>query len=220
MMDSIPTATRGCRVPSRIPTAPMLCHLWLAETWSDKVSRIWRLRCKTTAVIYNVIYTYTKGSWIIQPYFQYTDVPTNAQIGVVKGASTKGGAILLSHAFKHGFSLPGAGNISRARVALLRTVNLMYGPGSGGMVRHCDAHLSIRRLLRSRRSFVGPRDQLHAGLRLRSDGVNDNQSERAEIGFVFGNNVVEKTKRAGGLNLRAAYFTNARWAQLSHRRSG
>src|ERR1700719_2762618 len=39
--------------------------------------------------IYNVIYTYTKGPWIIQPYFQYTDVPTNASIGVVKGASTK-----------------------------------------------------------------------------------------------------------------------------------
>ncbi len=56
--------------------------------------------------IYNVIYTYTKGSWIIQPYFQYTDVPTNAQIGIVKGASTTGGAILLSYAFKHGFSLP------------------------------------------------------------------------------------------------------------------
>ena len=34
--------------------------------------------------IYNVIYTYSRGSWIIQPYFQYTDVPTNAKIGVVK----------------------------------------------------------------------------------------------------------------------------------------
>ena len=38
--------------------------------------------------IYNVIYTYTKGPWIIQPYFQYTNVPTNAKIGIVKGAST------------------------------------------------------------------------------------------------------------------------------------
>ena len=27
--------------------------------------------------MYAVIYTYTKGSWIVQPYFQYTDVPTN-----------------------------------------------------------------------------------------------------------------------------------------------
>ena len=56
--------------------------------------------------IYNVIYTYTKGPWIVQPYFQYTDVPTNKKIGIVNGASTKGGAILASYAFKHGFSLP------------------------------------------------------------------------------------------------------------------
>ena len=56
--------------------------------------------------IYNVIYTYNKGSWIVQPYFQYTSVPTNQKIGIVKGASTTGGAILVSHAFKHGFSLP------------------------------------------------------------------------------------------------------------------
>jgi len=32
--------------------------------------------------IYNVIYTYTKGPWIIQPYYQYTNVPTNAKIEV------------------------------------------------------------------------------------------------------------------------------------------
>ena len=32
--------------------------------------------------IYNVIYTYTKGPWIVTPYFQYTNIPTNASIGV------------------------------------------------------------------------------------------------------------------------------------------
>src|SRR5579864_8743207 len=36
--------------------------------------------------IYNVIYTYNKGAWIVQPYWQYTDVPTNAKIGIAKGA--------------------------------------------------------------------------------------------------------------------------------------
>jgi hypothetical protein len=56
--------------------------------------------------IYNVIYTYRKGSWLVQPYFQYTSVPTNTKIGIVKGASTTGGAILVNHTFKHGFSLP------------------------------------------------------------------------------------------------------------------
>ena len=40
--------------------------------------------------IYNVIYTFTKGPWIIQPYFQYTDVPTNTGGGHYQGASTQG----------------------------------------------------------------------------------------------------------------------------------
>src|SRR5262249_24384571 len=55
--------------------------------------------------IHNVIYTYTKGPWIIQPFFQYTNVPTNPDIGIVKGASTTGGAICATHTFGHGFSL-------------------------------------------------------------------------------------------------------------------
>ncbi len=83
--------------------------------------------------IYNVIYMYMKGPLMIQPYFQYTGVPTNVKIGVVNGASTKGGAILFSYAFKHGFSLPvryeyigSSGSVAQD------TVNLMYGPGSGG----------------------------------------------------------------------------------------
>ena len=85
--------------------------------------------------IYNVIYTYTKGPWIVQPYFQYTDVPTNAKIGIVKGASTKGGAILASYAFKHGFSLPVRWEyISSSGSAAQNSVNLMYGPGSNGTI--------------------------------------------------------------------------------------
>jgi hypothetical protein len=83
--------------------------------------------------IYNIIYTYTKGAWIVQPYFQYTNVPSNAQIGVVKGASTKGGALLLSHAFKRGFSLAGRGEyITSSGSVNNQAVNLIFGPGSGG----------------------------------------------------------------------------------------
>ena len=81
--------------------------------------------------IYNLIYTYTKGSWVIQPYFQYTDVPTNATIGIAKGASTKGGALLATYNFKHGFSLAArpeyiatTGSVSNG------AINLLYGPGS------------------------------------------------------------------------------------------
>src|SRR5260370_6287712 len=55
--------------------------------------------------IYNLIYTYTKGPWVVQPYFQYSDVPTNATIGIDQGAGTKGGAGLVTYNFKRGFSL-------------------------------------------------------------------------------------------------------------------
>src|SRR5205085_5469656 len=84
--------------------------------------------------IYNVIYTYNKGSWIVQPYLQYTDVPTNQKIGVVKGASTTGGAILVNHTFKHGFSLPVRREyiVSSGRAKVPDVVNPMYGSGSKG----------------------------------------------------------------------------------------
>jgi hypothetical protein len=82
--------------------------------------------------IYNLIYTYTKGSWVVQPYFQYTDVPTNASIGIARGASTKGGALLATYNFKRGFSLAvrpeyiaSTGSVSNG------AINLLYGPGSG-----------------------------------------------------------------------------------------
>src|SRR5207247_9133761 len=82
--------------------------------------------------IYNLIYTYTKGAWVIQPYFQYTDVATNPNIGIQQGAGTKGGAVLTTYNFKRGFSLS-------ARPEYIKTtgsvnsgaINLLYGPGSG-----------------------------------------------------------------------------------------
>jgi hypothetical protein len=67
--------------------------------------------------MYALVYTYTKGSWIVQPYGQYT---------TLDGASTRGGALLLSRTFKHGFSLAG-------RVEYLSsagTVDVLFGPGS------------------------------------------------------------------------------------------
>ncbi len=82
--------------------------------------------------IYNLIYTYTKGSWVVQPYFQYTDVPTNAKIGIAKGASTKGGALLATYNFKRGFSLaPRVEYIVSTGSVSNGAVNLLYGPDSG-----------------------------------------------------------------------------------------
>jgi hypothetical protein len=81
--------------------------------------------------ILNVIYTYSHEAWMIQPYYQYTDVPTNAKIGITHGASTSGVALLANYNFKHGISIAGRGEyLSSTGNAAENAVNLMYGPGS------------------------------------------------------------------------------------------
>ena len=141
--------------------------------------------------IYNVIYTYTKGPWIIQPYFQYTDVPTNASIGVVKGASTKGGAILASYAFKHGFSLPVRWEyIASSGSAAQNSINLLYGPGSTG------TSITVTPTVQHGGFFVrGDIAWVHAGSFAPGSvfgpaGLDNNQFRAAgEVGFIFGDNL-------------------------------
>ncbi|HEY7335476.1 MAG TPA: outer membrane beta-barrel protein [Bryobacteraceae bacterium] len=144
--------------------------------------------------IYNVIYTYNKGSWIIQPYWQYTSVPTNAAIGVVKGASTQGGAILVNHTFSHGFSLPARFEyIASTGSAAQNAVNLMYGPGSTG-----TSFTVTPTFQKGGFFFRGDLGFAHAGnstpgLVFGSNGTDNNQVRAvAEIGFLFGNNIIEK----------------------------
>ena len=81
--------------------------------------------------IYEGIYTYSHGNWFIQPYWQYTNVPTNLKIGIAKGATTDAGALLFNYNFKHGISLAlrpeyitSSGSVANG------AVNLLYGPGS------------------------------------------------------------------------------------------
>jgi len=82
--------------------------------------------------IYNLIYSYTKGAWVVQPYLQYTDVPTNAKIGITQGAGTKGGAVLATYNFNRSFSLAVRPEyIKSTGSAQNGAINLLYGPGSG-----------------------------------------------------------------------------------------
>jgi hypothetical protein len=150
---------------------------------------------QNNGVIYNAIYTYTKGSWIIQPYYQYTSVPTNKKIGVVDGASTNGGAILVSHNFGHGFSLAGRYEyISQNGTTQAGSVNLLgFGPGSratsvtvtptfqyGGFFTRGDISWA-HAMDYTPGSVFGPA------------GANQNQARVVgEIGFIFGNNLEKK----------------------------
>jgi len=81
--------------------------------------------------IYNLIYTYSNSPWIIQPYFQWTVVPHNSEIGVFKTTYTLGGAILASYALTDNFFLAGrVEGIGQNGSATNGAANLLYGPGS------------------------------------------------------------------------------------------
>jgi hypothetical protein len=140
--------------------------------------------------IYNIIYTYNKNGWIITPYFQYTKVPDNASIGIAKGGSTTGGAILLSRTFKHGFSLPGrweyiANSSDKGALDLLGT-----GPASKATSATVTPTFQYGGLF-----FRGDIGVVHnvdfaSGSAFGPKGVQANQARAvAEIGFIFGNNI-------------------------------
>jgi hypothetical protein len=137
--------------------------------------------------MYALIYTYTKGNWIIQPYYQYGSVPTNAKVGVVHGASTDGGALLLSRTFKHGFSLAGRGEyIGSTESAAQNSVNLIYGPGSGAWSLTLTPTYQYQRFFaRGDLSFVRARS-FTPGDVFGPKGTDPNQPRGViEIGFLF-----------------------------------
>ncbi len=91
---------------------------------------------QNSSSVYNLIYTYSKGNWMITPYYQYTDVPESDKIGVFASSHTNSGALLANYNFKHGISLAGrveyiksSGGVPGASTDEPST-NLLYGPGS------------------------------------------------------------------------------------------
>jgi len=137
--------------------------------------------------MYALIYTYTKGSWIIQPYGQYTDVPKNQKAGIGRGASTHGGAFLVNHSFKRGFSLTARGEyISSTGKPSDGSVNLLYGPGSSAWSMTLTPTFQHRRFfVRGDLSFVQTGSD-SPGYSFGREGMNRNQPRGIiEAGFLF-----------------------------------
>jgi hypothetical protein len=142
-----------------------------------------------------VIYTYTKGPWIISPYFQYSKLPTNAAVGVAKGTSVTGGALNVSYAFKSGFSLPArveyltsSGNATDGSVNLLG-----FGAGSAGTTfTVTPTYQKGGTYLRSDLAWV------HATSYVPGDVFGTTGSDASqfravlEFGFIFGKNIIAK----------------------------
>ena len=143
---------------------------------------------QNNSTMYAVIYTYNKGSWIIQPYYQYSSVPANRKIGIVKGNTTQSGAILVNHTLGHGFSLPVRWEYiaSTGDANDLEVVNLMYGPGSKATsITVTPTYQRGRFFVRGDLSYVHLSD-ITPSLAFGQGGNLKNQPRAlAEFGFLF-----------------------------------
>jgi hypothetical protein len=142
-----------------------------------------------------VIYTYTKGPWIVSPYFQYGKLPTNAKVGVGNGTSATGGAVNVSYAFKSGFSLPVRfEGLTSSGTPTDKSVNMLgFGAGSSGITfTATPTYQKGGMYLRSDLAIV------HASSYTPGDvfgktGADASQFRGVlEFGFIFGKNITEK----------------------------
>jgi hypothetical protein len=142
-----------------------------------------------------VIYTYTKGPWIVSPYFQYGNLPTNAKVGVTKGTSATGGALNVSYAFKSGFSLPARVEyLTSSGSATDGSVNMLgFGAGSAGTTfTATPTYQKGGMYVRGDLAWVDARNYTPGSV-FGKTGTDANQFRGVlEFGFIFGNNVTEK----------------------------
>ncbi len=153
-----------------------------------------------------VIYTYTKGPWIISPYFQYGKLPTNATVGVTKGTSATGGAINVSYAWQKAASrFRFALNSSRVREAQPTDRSTCWALG-----RAAQAPLSPRRPPIRRAASLHASDlaYVHASNSTAGDvfgkaGTDPSQFRAVgEFGFIFGSNIAGKNKHRNTFRFR------------------
>ncbi len=142
---------------------------------------------QNNSMIYDLIYTFTKGPWIIQPYVQYTDVPTAPKAGIPQGASTWGGAILASRVLKKGFSLTGRWEyIASSGSFASNSQNLLYGPGSAAWSLTATPTYQYKKFFtRTDISYVAA-GNFTPGFAFGSFGAKPSQTRGVvEVGFFF-----------------------------------
>jgi len=142
-----------------------------------------------------VIYTYTKGPWIVSPYFQYGSVPIIKQVGVLKSTSAVGGAINVSYAFKSGFSLPVRWEyLTSSGSPTDGSANLLgFGSGSAGTtITVTPTYQKGGLYLRGDLAWVDALNSTKGDV-FGPKGTDTSQFRAVlEFGFILGKNVTEK----------------------------
>ncbi len=137
--------------------------------------------------IYNVIYTHTGKNWMIEPYFQYTHVPTYLQIGISQTTSGQGEAILGDYTLPHHMSVAGRLEYMSTTGSLSDgSANLLYGPGSNaGSVTITPTYQNKAFFTRGEVSFVHAGSS-SAGAAFGKNGTDTSQVRGLlEAGFLF-----------------------------------
>jgi hypothetical protein len=81
--------------------------------------------------LYNLIYTYNSAPWLINPYIQYSRVPSSAALGIPHSASMWGFGLLTNYSFSSSFNLSGRVEYETSSGSLFSGApSLLYGPGS------------------------------------------------------------------------------------------
>ena len=142
-----------------------------------------------------VIYTYTKGPWIISPYFQYGEVPANLRAYYPyhnKATSATGGALNLSYAFKCGFSLPSRVEyLTSSGSTTDNSLNLL-GAGAGSAGTTFTATPTYQKggmYVRGDLAWVHATNYTSGNV-FGTNGTDADQFRGVlEFGFIFGNNI-------------------------------
>jgi len=144
-----------------------------------------------------VIYTYSKGAWIISPYFQYGTYGKNAAVGIAKSTSATGGAINVSYAFKSGFSLPVRFEyLASSGTATDGSVNLLgFGAGSSGTTfTATPTYQKGGMYVRGDLGFVNASNYTPGNVFGTTGTLGSQFRGVLEFGFIFGNNIASIEK--------------------------
>lgn len=136
--------------------------------------------------IYNIIYTYTKGPILIQPYFQYTHVPSLAFLGTTATDSFSG-AILARYTVSENFSLPVRFEyISTTGSAASGAASLIYGPGSRAFTFTVTPTYTWKRFFVRPEFSIVSASKITPGFAFGADGRARSQARgRVEFGVMF-----------------------------------
>jgi hypothetical protein len=152
---------------------------------------------QNNGAMHAVIYTYSKGPWIISPYFQYGTYGKNTKVGIAKATSATGGAINVSYAFKSGFSIPVRFEyLTSSGTATDGSVNLLgFGAGSSGTTfTATPTYQKGGMFIRGDLGYVNATSYTKGDVFGTTGALASQFRGVLEFGFIFGNNITSLEK--------------------------